>query len=375
MVATTGAAAGKIEKGIEKSLKGKGRWAVESPGMTFEETLERFLTSRRRGIEGANHAVNERTVTEYTGDLKVFFGFVENKGLTHYRQLTAEHVSEFIDFMQSKDRKDGQGWSKATQRKYLISLKAYFRWVSIAPACKAEKMETFWTNLPRVGKEVRREFIPSQEQMDIFRNGFDKKVVWGLRDWTALTLMLDTGARIGEVCNLEEADIRWGNKQSDGRVFGREIVLDGKTGKRSVPFGEETERALKDWLTIRSRYVQKTGCAKVFVSRYGGTTIPNTFAQAFSDNLKRTGLNKTLGENTISCHTIRHFFCTMYLVNGGLMHNLQRITGHKSLETLSIYVNLANQMTTVAEEHARVSPLRKMNQSSAPIKRRNLVRA
>jgi hypothetical protein len=47
----------------------------------------------------------------------------------------------------------------------------------------------------------------------------------------------------------------------------------------------------------------------------------------------------------------------MYLVNGGSLHNLQRITGHRTLETLMIYVNLAKQLTTVAEEANRVSPL------------------
>jgi site-specific recombinase XerD len=355
-----------VAKGIAKALKGKGRWDVKSPGMTFEETLERFLNSRQLGIEGANKAVKERTITEYTGDLKVFFDFVKSKGLTHYNELAGDHINAFLAFMQSPDRGNG-GWSKATQRKYLISLKAYFRWVSLAPACKDLKMATFFTNLPRIGKEVRREFIPSQEQMDTFRNGFDKKVVWGLRDWTALTLMLDTGARIGEVCNLEPEDIHWDVSM---------VNLDGKTGKRLVPFDKEiTGRALRDWMNIRRRYAHAE-CKKVFVSRYGGKTIPNTFAQSFSDNLRSTGLDKTLGDNTISCHTVRHYFCTHYLINGGTLHNLQKITGHKTMDTLMIYVNLANQMKTVAEEHSRVSPLKKMNASATlgADKKRKLIR-
>jgi site-specific recombinase XerD len=70
-----------------------------------------------------------------------------------------------------------------------------------------------------------------------------------------------------------------------------------------------------------------------------------TFAQSFSDNLKKTKLDTELGDSTISCHTVRHYFCTMYLVRGGTLHNLQRITGHKTIDTLLIYVNLANQMT------------------------------
>jgi hypothetical protein len=36
---------------------------------------------------------------------------------------------------------------------------------------------------------------------------------------------------------------------------------------------------------------------------------------------------------------------------------LQKITGHKSLDTLMVYVNLAQQMTMVKEEHKKASPL------------------
>ncbi len=352
MVATT-----RVAKGIEKALKkGKGRWTITNPGMTFDETMEKFLQSRRLGINGANHAVKDRTLLEYKGDLKVFFDFVKGLGLTCYAELTDKTINAFLEFIQSPERGNG-GWSKATQRKYLISLKAYFRWVTLDPDCKAAKMESFFTNLPRIGKEVRREFIPSQAQMDIFRNGFDKTVVWGIRDWTVLTLMLDTGARVGEVCNLEPEDIHWDNSL---------INLDGKTGKRLVPFSEEAGQALAIWMNIRKKYVHE-GCNKVFVSRYGGATIPNTFAQAFSDNLKRTGLDKELGDNTISCHTIRHFFCTHFLINGGSIASLQKITGHKTLDALMIYVNMAAMMQTVAKEHALASPLKKMNQTAAPI--------
>ena len=71
-----------------------------------------------------------------------------------------------------------------------------------------------------------------------------------------------------------------------------------------------------------------------------GTLTPNTFLQSFAENLKRTGLNKILGEDTISCHTVRHYFCTMYLVNGGTLHGLQRITGHKNIETEADFKSL-----------------------------------
>ncbi len=312
------------------------------------------MQSRQLGINGAVRAVKPRTLAEYKLDLAVFFDFLRGLGLTHYKQLTEKIIQDFVAWLQSPHRGKG-GWGSATQRHYLISLKAFFRWVELDHGCREAQMKPFHKSLPRIGKAIRREFIPSQEQMDTFRNGFDKEVVWGLRDWTALTLMIDTGARVGEVCNLEPEDFYW-----DVNL----VNLDGKTGKRLVPFDSAiTGRAVQHWLNVRAKYAHED-CKNVFITRYGGNCVPNTFAQSFADNLKKTGLEKALGENTISCHTVRHYFCTMYLVNGGTLHNLQRITGHKNLDTLMIYVNLANQMTTVRAEHEKVSPVKFMSEKT-----------
>jgi integrase/recombinase XerD len=346
-----------------KNLREAWKTTKDNPGLTWDEALAAFLQSRQLGINGANHAVKPRTIEEYRWDLDVFFSFVKGLGLTHYNQLTEKIIQDFVAHLQSPDR-GKKGWGKATQRKYLISLKAFFRWVELDQGCRDAQMKPFFTSLPRIGKAIRREFIPSQGQMDTFRNGFNKEVVWGLRDWTVVTLMLDTGARVGEICNLEPDDF-----YHDVNL----VNLDGKTGKRLVPFDPTiTGRAIERWMTVRTKYAHKD-CKKVFISRYGGNCAPNTFAQSFADNLKKTGLDEALGENTISCHTIRHFFCTMFLVRGGMLHNLQRITGHKSLDTLMIYVNLAQQMTTVQEEHSRVSPLKFMN-GKTEVKKRITVR-
>ena len=334
-----------------------GSWGHvnSSPGMTWDEALAAFLRSRQLGTCGAHHAVKPRTIKEYEWDLNVFFDYVRGRGLARYNQLTEKTIQDFVAWLQSPDRGKG-GWGKATQRKYLISLKAFFRWVELDQGCKQEQMKPFHKSLPRIGKAIRREFIPSQEQMDTFRNGFDKEIIWGLRDWTVVTLMLDTAARIGEVVNLELDDFYW-----DVSL----VNLDGKTGKRLVPFDPKiTGRAIQQWIIVRENYAKKDG-KKVFISRHdGGSCMVNTFEQSFADNLKKTGLEKALGENTISCHTVRHYFCTMYLVNGGTLHNLQRITGHKNLDTLMIYVNLANQMTTVRAEHEKVSPVKFMNEKA-----------
>lgn len=169
-----------------------GAWAVakDSPGMSWEEAEATFLRSRKLGIYGASKAVKPRTIQEYRWDLKQFFDFQRALGNTHYNQLTEKVVLDYVVYLQSK------GWSPATQRKYLISLKAFFRWAERDPECKQANMQSFTRFMPRIGKEIRQTFVPSPDQMQAFIGGFDQTLIWGLRDYTASCFMLDTGARV-----------------------------------------------------------------------------------------------------------------------------------------------------------------------------------
>lgn len=348
---------GKVRKAPASRAENlKGAWSVEGVELNWDDAEKEFLRSRRLGIYGATRAVKPRTIKEYQWDLKQFFDFMKTHNATHYAQLTDKLVLEYVEHLHSN------GWSKATQRKYLISLKAFFKWAERDPACRG--LQSFSRVLPRIGKEIRRTFIPSVEQMEMFRQGFNRKVIWGLRDYTAVCFMLDTGARIGEVCNLEPDDFKW-----DVGL----VNLDGKTGERLVPFDKDTTgRLIREWTRSRTRYVHYS-CNKVFITRFGGACTPDTFRQSFEDNLRYIGLDKMLGDNTISAHTIRHFFCTMYLVNGGTLHGLQRITGHKNLDTLMVYVHLAQQITMITQEHSVASPLKHM-MSTVAVKTRRMIR-
>ncbi|MGA2858450.1 MAG: tyrosine-type recombinase/integrase [Candidatus Sulfotelmatobacter sp.] len=338
----------------------KGSWSVgkNNLGLSWEEAETSFLRSRKLGIFGAAKAVRPRTIQEYKWDLGQFFNFMRARQVEHYNQLTDNLVLQYLEHLQSN------GWAVATVRKYLISLKAFFRWVDRDPDCRAARMHGYQHIMPKIGREVRRSFIPSQQQMEAFAQGFDQTVVWGLRDYTALCFMLDTGARIGEVCNLE-----WDDFKTNVNL----VNLDGKTGERLVPYSAETTgQLLRNWMRARIQFAHPE-CKKLFITRFGGACTPDTFRQAFTDNLKRTGLDKILGDNTISCHTVRHYFCTLYLANGGTLHNLQKITGHRNLNTLMIYVHMAQQMTSVAEEASRVSPLKSLLEGKQ-LRKRNVLR-
>lgn len=54
-------------------------------------------------------------------------------------------------------------------------------------------------------------------------------------------------------------------------------------------------------------------------------------------------------------HTLRHTFALHYIMRGGDVFSLQRILGHRSVETTMIYVNMSADH--LVAQHSRYSPM------------------
>ena len=79
------------------------------------------------------------------------------------------------------------------------------------------------------------------------------------RDVALITLLLDTGLRIGEAIGIRLDDIGW----ADGT-----LRVDGKTGPRVVPFGRKSKAAMKAYIDRERRSAVPTTRA-VFLTRTG----------------------------------------------------------------------------------------------------------
>ena len=71
--------------------------------------------------------------------------------------------------------------------------------------------------------------------------------------------------------------------------------------------------------------------------------------------LKKYGRQAGIEGVRVSPHTLRHTACLMWMRNKGDVYSLQKITGHASVVSLRIYVNLTQ--TDVQAAHKRYSPV------------------
>ncbi|DAC50431.1 MAG TPA: hypothetical protein D7H92_00360 [Candidatus Poseidoniales archaeon] len=167
-----------------------------------------------------------------------------------------------------------------------------------------------------------------------------------------VTMMLDTGLRVSEVCELNLEDIDF----DDGSAR----VLGGKGDKdRLVLFTTRTVERLRSWLPIRTRLApgEEQAC---FVNRHGRRLQPRG-VQRMMDAL---GQEAGLPKGKLTPHVLRHNFATGLLERGADLVTIQRLMGHATIATTRVYLEISDQ--TLREVYHRAQSMRE-NMDDSPI--------
>ena len=157
------------------------------------------------------------------------------------------------------------------------------------------------------------------------------------RDKAIIMVLVDTGMRSGEAAALQVSDI-------DTRI-GRIQIRRGKGGKgRSVYASQPTLDAIREYWDKR----------RVRLDEPAFTTKPGKPLTNQQIHHLIVRLSTKSGKR-LHPHTLRHFFATQYLRNGGNMLTLKDILGHSTLRMVEYYVHLVN--SDIQESHRQASPM------------------
>lgn len=146
------------------------------------------------------------------------------------------------------------------------------------------------------------------------------------RDRAVFAVCLYTGCRISESLSIRISDI------SNCVITLRKGNTKGKKGSRSLPISPNLEKILNDYLRITSPG------EFLFPGRFG--TKPLT--TAYADLVLRESCQK-LGIKGVSTHSFRRTSLTRMHLAGVPLRTIQRISGHSSLATLSLYLEVTDQ--------------------------------
>lgn len=158
----------------------------------------------------------------------------------------------------------------------------------------------------------------------------DTPAYWGseyndVRARTIIILFYSTGIRRAELIGLNTKDVDFVTRQ---------LKVTGKRNKqRLIPFGDEVEKALRDYIALRDQIVGRPTDA-LFTQEDGERITISRVASLVKEHLSQvTTLKKR------SPHVLRHSFATAMLNNGAGLESVRKLLGHESVATTEIYTH------------------------------------
>ena len=282
--------------------------------------------------------LSEHTLRAYAGDLERFLGFLARDFLGRPPEALAPEDLDRLavrSFVASLAR---AGLARTSQGRALSAVKGLLRYAvreGVLAASPARAVRT-----PKAPKTLPRHLRPGEIEALLEAAGDPAgraaepaSQALGRRDRAILELLYATGLRVGELTGLD-----WPDLDLSARVL-RTL---GKGGKeRMVPFGRESERALRAWLTDWPQVREAAGTAArpedepVFLNHRGGRLTERSVRRLVDRAVEAAAL-----ATGVHPHTLRHTFATHLLEAGADLRSIQELLGHSSLSTTQRYTHL-----------------------------------
>ena len=308
-------------------------------------TFPKFLKSYANhllAIEGKS----EKTICEYLLDLRTFFRYmimIENDEFlspdelekVSIKHLTIEDAGRvdtqlIIDFL-AYARNDRQNNSSTRNRK-LSAIKSFYKHAynkkHLINKNPAEDIDGIR------GAKTLSKFLTIEEATNLLETVYaDAESKTRVRDYSIITLFLNTGMRLSELCGL--------NIQS----FDPEITFVKVLGKgnkeRIIYLNHAAREAVMDYMKIRldPRFI-RTSDKAFFLSSRQTRISPKTVQWVVNKYLSLSGL----GTKGYSVHKLRHTAATLMYQSGQVdIRVLKDILGHEQLNTTQIYTHLVSK--------------------------------
>jgi len=274
----------------------------------------------------------------YRTKLTRFLTWCSEQNITKVGQLNKNHVYQFVAHLRMvPSQRSGRIMSSHTLHGYVRGVKSFLNWC-VGDDLLSEKV-THRIAMPKRDEKVIKTLSPDYiSRLYTAAGQLDKRYPWFVdRDRAILALLLDTGIRANELCDLTLDRTHLSTDDSF-------VMVNGKGRKqREVGLGIKSRQLLH-------RYIHRSRPT---------STYRNVFLTRAHKPLGPEGLDRILyrlrdkaGITDMGCaaHTYRHTFAVNYLRAGGDVYKLSRLLGHTSI------VITENYLRAFQSRDARVGP-------------------
>lgn len=301
---------------------------------------------------------SSRSVDEYYLDLQTFFRYLlQIRGKVDssvpFEEISISGVdAELISSVTISDLysfivfcKNSRDNSAATRARKTSTLRIFFKYLTnqihLIDVNPAEMLDS-----PKV-KQSLPKHLTLEDSLNLLNcvDGPYKE-----RDYCILTLFLNCGMRLSELCGINLSDIR-----SDGT-----LRLLGKGNKeRIVYLNDACQNAIAAYMAVRPNdSISPSDKNALFISRNNKRISNKTVQYIVKKYLEKAGL----GGQGLSTHKLRHTAATLMYQHGNVdIRVLKDILGHANLGTTQIYTHISDNQIKNAIDSNPLSNVKQKN--------------
>lgn len=317
-------------RSVSAEVRGSVPALVQRAGSKAAERFLEFFTATIR---------NKNTRAAYARAVRLFFGWLDERGLGELERLSPMIVGAYIEKITGE-------YSKPTVKQHLAAIRMLFDYlvlggilpVNPAAVVRGPKHNAKRGKTPVLSAEEARQLLDSIETDTLI----------GLRDRALIGLMVFSFARVSAAVSMRVDDFF-----SQGKTWF--FRLHEKGGKRNdVIAHHKAESYLDAYLDAAG--IRSEGKSPLFRS------IPRHSTELSAKPLSRTDAlrmvyrrAKAAGLDTRVCnHTFRATGITNYLEQGGKLDVAQEMAGHESSRTTGLYDRREGKVTRTEVERISI---------------------
>jgi site-specific recombinase XerD len=317
----------------------------------YPESLRDFLNYLET-IKGKS----KNTIKGYAIDLTLFFRFLKiYKGLIKDTNLEFEEIlindiqKEFIKGIKLTDiyaylsfvEKNRENGTYARARK-VASLKSFFKFLH-NKAKIIDENPTLELESPKLDKR-QPVYLTLDQSLDLL-SSLDQGDKNYYRDYCILTLFLNCGLRLSELCSI-----------NTDKIKGDTLTIIGKGNKeRTVYLNDACLKAIDNYLNVRDiSKVSEEDKNYLFISGRNKVINKRTVEILVKKHIGNAGIV----DAKYTPHKLRHTAATLMYKYGNVdIRSLQNILGHENISTTQIYTHVDDDSL---REAVKSNPLSKL---------------
>lgn len=313
---------------------------------------------------------SKNTVSDYLMDLELFFRFLylSRAGVTDYTQIGKTDIQSLdTDFVNSVTPNEIRAFisyantqrgnqARARARK-LSSIRSFYRYLNTNYITQHNPTVNIET--PKLQKTLPK-FLTLEESITLLQTvQQDTASKTRQRDYAIITLFLNCGMRLSELCGIDMRDV-------DPKF--QSLRVTGKGSKeRLIYLNDACRDALQAYLRVRrdeADQIKPGHQNALFLSTRHQRISQKTVQWMVYKYLEQAGL----GNRKLSTHKLRHTAATLMYQSGGVdVRVLKDILGHEQLNTTQIYTHVSDaQMKKAIDSNPLASVKSKQMQRDAP---------